>query len=143
MTTTDWQKKLHQLEQEGLSILIEKDGNIIFQSVDPMLKPLYTCLAEKRAQLKGATVYDKIVGRAAAYLCILGQVKQIVTPLASESAITVLTENNIKITAGKIIPLIKNRDNTDTCPMEKLAISCTGPEDFYQALQVRMAGPKK
>ncbi|HPG38649.1 MAG TPA: DUF1893 domain-containing protein [bacterium] len=143
MTITDWQQKLQKLEQDGLSIVIEKDGNIIFQSIDPMLKPLYTCLAEKRAQLKGATVYDKIVGRAAAYLCIIGQVKEIYTPLASESAISVLKEHNIKITPGKIIPLIMNRDNTDTCPMEKLAMSCTGPEDFYQALQVRMAGAKK
>ncbi len=143
MTTTDWQKKLQKLEKDGLSILIEKDNEIVFQSYDPMLKPLYTCLVEIKEQLKGATVYDKIVGRAAAYLCIIGQVKEIYTPLASEAAIKVLTENNIKITAGKSIPLIKNRDNTDSCPMEKLAMSCTGPEDFFLALQAKMAGPKK
>lgn len=143
MTTTDWQKKLQKLEKDGLSILIEKDNEIVFQSYDPMLKPLYTCLVEIKEQLKGATVYDKIVGRAAAYLCIIGQVKEIYTPLASEAAIKVLTENNIKITAGKSIPLIKNRDNTDSCPMEKLAMSCTGPKDFFLALQAKMAGPKK
>jgi len=135
----NWKEKLKHLEQEGLSIIIEKNGEIIFQSYDPMLKPLFTCLKENKDQLQGSVVFDKIVGRAAAYLCIIGRVKEIYTPLASESAITVLKENNIKIGALNTIPLIKNRENTDTCPMEKLASVCKSPEEFYKALEEKMS----
>ena len=135
----NWKKKLKILEQEELSIIIEKNGEIVFQSYDPMLKPLFTCLKEKKFLLKDSIVYDKIVGRAAAYLCIIGRVKKIYTPLASESAIKVLKENNIKLRALKTIPLIMNKDNTDTCPMEKLATSCNSPEEFYNILEEKMS----
>ena len=135
----NWKEKLKQLEQEGLSIFIEKDGKVIFQSYDPMLKPLFTCLKEKKELLKDSIVFDKIVGRAAAFLCIIGEVKEIYTPLASESAIAVLKANNIKIEALKTIPLIMNKDNTDTCPMEKMATSCKTPLEFYAALDEKIS----
>jgi len=135
----NWKKKLKILEQAGLSIIIEKNGEIVFQSYDPMLKPLFTCLSEKKFLLKDSIVYDKIVGRAAAYLCIIGRVKKIYAPLASESAIKVLKENNINLQALKTIPLIMNKANTDTCPMEKLATSCNSPEEFYNILENKMS----
>ncbi len=135
----NWKDKLKKLEQEGLSIIIEKNGEIVFRSYDPMLKPLFTCLTEKKELLKDSIVFDKIVGRAAAYLCIMGGVKEIYTPLASDSAIKVLDENNIKTGALKTIPLIKNRDNSDMCPMEKMAISCKTPQEFYIKLAEKMS----
>ncbi len=135
----NWKNKLKQLEQEGLSIIIEKNGETIFQSYDPMLKPLFTCLKEKKDLLKDSIVYDKIVGRAAANLCIIGQVKEIYTPLTSESALKVLKEHNITIQTLKTIPLIKNKDNTDICPMEKLAMSCKSPQEFYKTLEEKMS----
>ncbi|MBN2413307.1 DUF1893 domain-containing protein [candidate division KSB1 bacterium] len=135
----NWKDKLKTLEQEGLSIIVEKNGKIVFQSYDPMLKPLFTCLNENKELLNDSIVFDKIVGRAAAYLCIIGRVKEIYTPLASESAMKVLDENNIKTGALKTIPLIKNRDNSDMCPMEKLALSCKTPQEFYKKLAEKLS----
>ncbi len=133
--TTTWQQKVADLENRQLSIVIEKDGKIVFESVEPMLKPLYICLKEKADEMNGSVVIDKIVGRAAAFLCALGNVSAVYTPVASESARDVLVKAGIELQARKIIPHIMNRDNTDYCPMEKLANGYTDASDFHTKLQ--------
>jgi hypothetical protein len=130
-----WQEKVKKLEQKGLSIIIEKDGQIIFESADPMLKPLYMCLTQKAAYMNGAVVIDKIVGRAAALLCMLGKVAEVYTPLAGETAIALLEKSGITVKAIKTIPQIMNRDNTGPCPMEKMASGFDSPLDFYNQLK--------
>lgn len=132
---TDWQEKVVKLEEDNLSIRLEKNGQILFESKDPMLKPLFMCLENYKQEMNGATVIDKIVGKAAAYLCILGNVKEIFTPLASESARKVLQPYGIKLKAMKEIPYIANRDNTGMCPMEKMANEAKTPQDFYEKLK--------
>ncbi len=135
---THWQEKIRQLSESGLSIQIEQNGQIIFQSAEPMLKPLFLCLNGKQKEMHGATVIDKIVGLAAAYLCVLGQVGEVVTPLASESAKQFLKENHIPLQAARIIPQIMNRDNTGPCPMEQLAVASGSPQQFYLELGKRL-----
>jgi hypothetical protein len=130
----DQQQQLAYLKKNQLSIYIEKDGVKIYESRDPMLKPLFFCLVQKRQELKGATVVDKIVGRAAALLAILGEVKQVITPLASESAKETLAEAGVLLYAEKIIPRIINRDRTGLCPMEKLAGECRSPQELFDRL---------
>ncbi|MDZ7725007.1 MAG: DUF1893 domain-containing protein [candidate division KSB1 bacterium] len=130
----DEKQTLKKLKKQGLSIQVEKDEKIIFQSFDGMLKPLYQCLNEHAEDMQGATVIDKVVGRAAAYLCIMGQVEKVITPLASDTAKQVLHENNITLYASEVIPYIINRDKTGMCPMEKLAIESKSPEAFYAKL---------
>lgn len=130
----DHLNQLAYLEDNGLSIFIEKAGVTIYESREAMLKPLFICLVQKREELKGATVVDKIVGRAAALLSVLGEVEQVITPLASESAKSVLDEVCIPLFTKKIIPYIVNRDNTGMCPMEKLANECQTPQEFFDRL---------
>lgn len=134
----DWQEKIKALAQDGLSVRVEKDGKTIFQSTEPMLKPLLICLQQHRQELQGATVIDKIVGRAAAYLCMVGQVSRVITPLASESARTVLVAAGITLQAERITPQIKNREKTGPCPMEQMASGYASAEEFYAALQQRL-----
>lgn len=129
---TNEQKKLLQLEQTGLSIMVEKNGAVFFKSSDSMLKPLYHCLVTYPEQMNGALVIDKIVGRAAAFLCILGGVHKIITPLASQAAKTVLDEQGISLYASNYIPYIVNRDKTGMCPMEKMAMESASSIDFYE-----------
>lgn len=130
-----WQEKLNYLKENNISILIEKNGETIFESYDPMLKPLFVCLLEKRDEMAGATVIDKIVGRAAALLMTLGKVKEVYTPLASETAKEVLDAAGITLHAEKLIPYIVNRENTGMCPMEKMANECNTADEFFAKLE--------
>ena len=135
------ERKLIELQEKGLSILVEKDGKIIFQSSKSMLRPLYEGLNNYAEEMQGATVIDKIVGRAAAYLCILAKVGKVITPLASETAKEVLDKHGIILYAADSIPYIINRDGTDMCPMEKMASESVSPEDFYERLKSKVRQP--
>jgi hypothetical protein len=130
----DNRQQLAYLEKNQLSIHIEKDGVTIYESRDPMLKPLFFCLVQKREDLKGATVVDKIVGRAAALLAVLGEVEQVITPLASETAKETLAAAGVLLYTEKIIPYIINSDRTGLCPMEKLAGECRTPQELFDRL---------
>jgi len=133
-----WQEKIAQLLQAGLSIRVEKEDRIIFESTEPMLKPLLVCLQQHTAEMVAATVIDKIVGRAAAYLCVLANVQQVFTPLASLAAQEVLDQAGIPLQAQRLIPQIMNRDNSGPCPMEQMANGFSSAEAFYQALREKI-----
>lgn len=132
------QEKIKQLIKNGLSLRIEKDDRIIYQSSEAMLKPLLFCLQQYREEMAGATVIDKIVGLAAAYLCIIAKVKRVLTPLASVPAHQALQQYGIELVSLRLVAQIMNRDNSAPCPMEQLALSCSSPEEFISALNQRI-----
>lgn len=134
----NWLQQIDDLNKNGLSIRIIKDGKTLFESAEPMLKPLFLSLQNFRIEMAGATVVDKIVGRAAAYLCAIAKVKQVITPLASESAADVLRKAGIVLSAQRMVPQIMNRNNTDICPMEKMSGQYPDAEAFYLALAQRI-----
>lgn len=138
----DWQEKINDLLHAGLTLQVEKAGRVIFASSEPMLKPLLLCLQQRQSEMAGATVIDKIVGRAAAYLCVKGKVAEVITPLASHGAQEVLQQAGIPLQAQRVVAQIMNRSNTGPCPMEQLAGETLSAEGFYEALCARIAAKK-
>lgn len=81
------------------------------------------------AQLKGATVVDKVVGKAAAALMILGGVTRLHALLISDGALGLLSTTNIKVSYDQQVPHIINHSGTGWCPMEQACQPCITPED--------------
>lgn len=142
MTSPDnlplWKQKLYTLKQTGLTLYVENNNTRLFESRDPMLFPLYQCLTEHREDMAGSIVVDKIVGGAAAYLCALGKVSQVITPTVSEPAIHIFRAYNIRLYAERIIPFVINRQGTGLCPMEKLSRQFDDPEAFFEHLKMNI-----
>lgn len=103
------------------TFVLMKSGKIIYRSKKEGLRPLLFCLKNKKALLKNAIVYDKIVGRAAACLMIWGKAKSVMTPTISRSALKELKKNKIAVEYKNITGKIMNRAGNDLCPMEKLS----------------------
>lgn len=85
--------------------------------------------------LKGARVADKIIGKAAASIMILGGVKEIYTPIISKPALSLLNSYGISVSYGKVIDHIINRDKTGWCPLEKLCYDLSSPKDCLAAIK--------
>ena len=81
---------------------------------------LYDLLNYDSAFLKGALVADKIVGKAAAALMVLGGINKLHTDVISTPALNLLQDTKIKVSFQSEVPIIINRDKTDWCPLEKL-----------------------
>ena len=70
--------------------------------------------------LKGATIADKVVGKAAAALMVLGGINCLYTDVVSSRALELLRGGAIDVSFHTEVPVIINRDKTDSCPLEKL-----------------------
>ena len=110
---------------------------------------LYNMIKNKPCFLKGAAVADKVVGKGAAALMILGGVTEIYADVISLSALMLLHESGINVDFERIVPFIWNRDKTDWCPLERLCYNQTSAgailpliDDFFlQTEEVRIPEP--
>ncbi|PIU78770.1 MAG: hypothetical protein COZ28_01810 [Candidatus Moranbacteria bacterium CG_4_10_14_3_um_filter_44_15] len=103
------------------TFVLVKNGKIIYKSKSQQLKPLIFSVKNYKKEMRGATVFDKMVGRAAAILLVYAKVKEIWTPVVSRSAKRILAKNEIKLVFQKEVKSIMNRKGDDLCPMEKLS----------------------
>lgn len=129
------------LLEEKLALVAVKDGNVIYKSKDRGIKPLYTAYKEMKNSLKGASIADKVIGKAAAMLCAGAEISQLYTNLISEKAIEVLKSTDIEFSYELAVPFIKNRDNTGLCPVENLSLEAenidkllTGIDSFLKSI---------
>ena len=83
------------------------------------IKDLYQLYISDKQFLSGAVLADKVVGKAAAALMIMGGVKQIYADVISIAALNLLAKTNITVQYAESAPYIINRSKTDLCPMEK------------------------
>ncbi len=58
-------KAKEYLHKNGLSIVVIRDDEILFTSMERGIKPIYTLYTEKRDLLKDSFVADKVIGRGA------------------------------------------------------------------------------
>ena len=112
------------------------------------VKDLLRLLHEEPEFLRGAFVADKVVGKGAAALMVLGGVDEVYTDVISTPARMLLTENGVAVTAAVESPNIRNRAGDGICPVESLcrdcrtAAECLPPiEEFVAAMAA--ANPKK
>jgi hypothetical protein len=105
---------------------------------------LFDLLVNEPDALRGASVVDKAVGKAAASLMVLGGVKDVSTPRISTPALKVLKAANIKVEYGEEVALILNRTMTDSCPLERRCTVSDKPEellpvisDFIQEMKLK------
>lgn len=91
---------------------------------------------------KGAKIADKVVGKGAASLMILGGVKEVYTNLICGTAIELLERHNVKVSYAKVVPYILNRAKDGWCPVEErcrdtddLAVMLERIEDFIASIR--------
>jgi len=92
---------------------------------------LYKILNEDPGYLVGASVADKVVGKAAAALMILGRIKELYADVISVPANTLLKESGIKVSYRTEVPHIINRAGTGWCPLETLCYELQSPQECF------------
>jgi hypothetical protein len=122
------------LEKEDLALVVVKEGEVIYKSKDKGIKPMYIMAVEMKDKGEGASIADKVVGKGAALLCKYIGIVNVYGKLISEGGIKVLEENKIPFISEKTCSYIKNKDKTDLCPIEKMAINLDNPNLFLERL---------
>jgi len=115
------------------TIAVVSDGEV-FTSQERGVKPLLFLLKEKKEFLKGASVADKVIGKAAALLMVLGEIKEVHTLIISEPAIKIFEKYNIPCFYDKKVTRIVNRTGDGLCPMETLCLDVENPQEAFDRI---------
>ena len=94
---------------------------------------LYDLLTQEPEFLKGALVADKVVGKGAAALMILGGIEELYTDVVSSNAMDLFQTSDVKVDFVQEVPFIWNRDHTGWCPVETM---CSEEESAEAILQL-------
>jgi polyferredoxin len=124
------------LSRGEASCVSAKDGVIVGKATGKGISPLFGLLSE--GKLTHALVADKVIGRAAAAICIVGNAKKVHALLMGADALTLLKTHGVEASAEKTVPKILNRDLTDGCPMEQTVDGIDDPAEMVKALKSRL-----
>ena len=129
------EKATRLVETGKRSCAVIKNGKIISTAKGQGIAPLLTFYENEPEILKGAFVIDKVIGKAAAMILILGGTQQVYGALMSSAALEYLTEHGCKADFGKKIDVVANRSGDGICPLESSVMDIEDPQIGYHRLK--------
>lgn len=124
------------LWEENQKIVVVKEGQVLFKSIDRGIKPMYYLAQNMKEEVRGSSLADRVIGKGAAIICGYLGVKKLYAELISQNAISVLDKEGIAYEFRKKCDYIKNRDKTDYCPIEKRSLDTENPEVLLSRIEV-------
>ncbi len=121
------------------TLRVYKGDSLVFNSAKDGLLPLLEYVRTLAGNYNNVVVFDKIMGRAAALLCVKSSSRAVFSPLGSKLASEVFEQYGIEYHLEQVVPFITTADGKDMCPMEKLSLG-KSPEEFYQAIIHHLTG---
>lgn len=119
----------------GNHTIAVKKGDKVFTSSDRGVKPLLHLLEDEKGFLDGASVADKVIGKAAALLMVLGGIKEVHTNVISEPAVEVFEKHHIPYFYEEKVKRIINRKGDGLCPMETLCMDVEEPSEAFEKIK--------
>lgn len=124
-----------RLKDRDLTLVIVKEGKVIFETKSQGISGFLQAIEKFGKRLAASSVADKIVGAAAAMLCVYSGVSSVFADTISKEGIKVLGDNNIVYQFENQVSNILNNCKTDICPFEKLAVGSRDPKEAYMKLK--------
>ena len=123
------------LQEQGVSCVIRRNGAIILEE-GIGVKPLMKYLREDRTFFRGASVADKVIGKAAAMLLAASGVGMVYGEVMSDAAADLLAAQGIPFSCGKRVEYIHNRT---MCPLEEAVQPIDDPQLAFERVEARIA----
>lgn len=125
---------LMQLLKEGNHSLVVANGYIRTFNKRGILD-LYNILKEEPEFLQDAEIADKIVGKGAAAIMIVGGVKSLSTYVISTPALELLRKSSVKTEYIMEVDNIINRNGDGICPVEQLCMDCVTAKECLPLIE--------
>ena len=132
----DFQKAKEEYNKGQYTLVICKDADIVTSDITG-IKPLINLIEEKK-EYKGYSAADKIVGRAAAFLYTLLEVKNIYGEIMSKGATEILKNAKINFEYKTLTDFIENRKKDGMCPMDEAVKNINDPKEAYEAIKEKI-----
>ncbi len=114
-----------------VSLAIFRADGTMSRYSEPGVQALMRLLQESPELLRGAWVADKVVGKAAASLMVLGGVRELHAGIISDEALAMLRRTRIRVSYDQKVGEILDRDMSGRCPLEQ---ACEGSDTAEECL---------
>ncbi len=122
------------LKEQGFSLVIVKPGILVHATRRYGVIGLVEAIENYGSELSGAAVADRVVGRAAAMLCLYADIAEVYAGVISRKGLEALRERNVSVEYGELVPEILDRKRNDVCPFEKLVADCHDEEKCFKKI---------
>ena len=123
------------LYKKELTLTIVKNGKALFETNSHRISGFLNAIQQFGARLEGASLADRVAGKAIALLCVYTKIKEVYAEVLSKKAKTVLQQNSIHHEWKELVDNVLDLNKTGVCPFEKAAADITDPKDAYKAFK--------
>ena len=124
-----------RLFKEDLTLAIVKNGEVLFKTGSHRISGFLGAIEQVGARLEGASVADRVAGKAVALLCVYAGVRQVYAEVLSRKAKVVFEEDGIRHEWKELVDDILDLNRSVVCPFEKAATDISDPERAYAAFK--------
>lgn len=117
------------LKTENCSLVLRTSDGTIHRRFGRGISDLYQIYISEPHLLDDADVADKVVGRGAATLMIMGCVKRLHAVVMSQNALSFLNDSAVEFSCDSLVDTIINRRGDGICPVEKLTAEASCVEE--------------
>jgi len=125
----------------GLSIV--KNSCVLFESGQRGVYGFLDAVEKEGSMLEGASVADRVVGKAVALLCAYAKVRAVHGMTMSEAGRTVLRRYSVYHEWQDLVENILTVDRAAVCPFERLVGGVSDPQVAYERLKTQCHHSKR
>jgi len=124
-----------QLYDKQLTLVIAKNGQVLFQTDSHRISGFIGAIEKFDIDLNGASVADRVAGKALALLCVYAGIREVYAEVLSRKAKAVFEENKVAVEWKELVDNVLDLNKTDMCPFEKAAAGISDPGASYGAFK--------
>jgi hypothetical protein len=124
-----------QLYDKDLTLAIVKNGQVIFQTDSHRISGFIHAIDTLGTQLNGASLADRVAGKALALLCVYAGIHEVYAEVLSKKAQTLFGENKVVCQWKQLVDNVLDLNKIGVCPFEKAAADISDPKASYGAFK--------
>ena len=136
-------KAKRMIAKKEVSCALIRNGRIIYTASGRGVSPLLTVYEQNKELLKDSFAVDKIIGKAAAIILVLGGAREAYGEIMSVAARDFLTLHAVTVSYGRCVDVISSRDGKGICPIEKSVLDIDDPSEGLLKLKQTLVDLKK
>lgn len=121
------------------TFLLVGRGEILRRMSGPGVRPMLQCYTNEPGLMRDGMIFDKVIGKAAAMIAVLGGVRFVYGQVMSRPGLDYLRDHGIEAQWDELVPYIENRTGDDLCPLEKSVRNVDDPYEGIEAIRATVA----
>ncbi len=132
---TDLEIAKTELYEENLTLAIVKNGRLLYSTKNSKISGFLEAIDKLGVQLEGASLADRVAGRAVALLSAYVKIREVYASVVSRRALSVFKQYKIITSWNELVDNVLDEKKSGVCPFEKAAAELTEPRTAYDTFR--------